>query len=52
MTLLYFFITFTAPTAVPLEWDVLFGHLSVFLLFGYLAWGVLGCPGLGRLRHR
>ena len=44
MVLFHAFITSTFPLAVPLEWNVLFGFITVFLFLGYPAgegYGVL-----------
>ncbi|MFF3571985.1 DUF3556 domain-containing protein [Nocardia jiangxiensis] len=35
MVLFHAFITATFPLAVPLEWNVLFGYLAVFLFLGF-----------------
>ncbi|WP_280248634.1 DUF3556 domain-containing protein [Nocardia abscessus] len=35
MVVFHAFITSTFPLAVPLEWNVLFGYLTVFLFLGY-----------------
>ncbi|WP_194820485.1 DUF3556 domain-containing protein [Nocardia sp. XZ_19_385] len=35
MVLFHTFITSTFPLAVPLEWNILFAYLSVFLFLGY-----------------
>ncbi|WP_406275613.1 DUF3556 domain-containing protein [Nocardia sp. NBC_00881] len=37
MVVFHFFIICTFPLAVPLEWNVLFAYLSVFLFLGYPA---------------
>lgn len=38
MVVFHLFITSTFPLAVPLEWNILFGYLSVFLFLGFPAW--------------
>ncbi|MGW4593395.1 DUF3556 domain-containing protein [Amycolatopsis thermoflava] len=38
MVLFHLFITSTFPLAVPLEWNILFGYLAVFLFLGFPAW--------------
>lgn len=38
MVLFHLFITSTFPLAVPLEWNILFAYLSVFLFLGFPAW--------------
>ncbi|WAL66437.1 DUF3556 domain-containing protein [Amycolatopsis cynarae] len=38
MVVFHLFIFSTFPLAVPLEWNVLFGYLSVFLFLGFPAW--------------
>lgn len=35
MVVFHFFITSTFPLAVPLEWNILFAYLTVFLFLGY-----------------
>ncbi|MGW5466068.1 DUF3556 domain-containing protein [Streptomyces sp. NPDC003996] len=35
MVLFHLFITSTFPLAVPLEWNVLFGYIAIFLFAGY-----------------
>ncbi|MDT0469560.1 DUF3556 domain-containing protein [Streptomyces gibsoniae] len=35
MVVFHLFITSTFPLAVPLEWNILFGYLSVFLFLGF-----------------
>ena len=37
MVLFHLFITSTFPLAVPLEWNLLFGYLTVFLFAGHPA---------------
>ena len=38
MVVFHLFITSTFPLAVPLEWNVLFSYLAVFLFLGFPAW--------------
>jgi hypothetical protein len=38
IVLFHLFITSTFPIAVPLEWNILFAYLSVFLFLGFPAW--------------
>jgi len=38
----HLFITSTFPLAVPLEWNVLFSYLAVFLFLGFPAWAGYG----------
>lgn len=37
MVVFHLFITSTFPLAVPLEWNILFGYLSIFLFLGFPA---------------
>ena len=51
MVVFHLFITSTFPLAVPLEWNILFGYLSVFLFLGFPAWhgygvGAMSSPWL------
>ena len=38
MVVFHLFITSTFPLAVPLEWNILFAYLTVFLFLGFPAW--------------
>ncbi|MFJ3338477.1 DUF3556 domain-containing protein [Streptomyces sp. NPDC086766] len=38
MVVFHLFITSTFPLAVPLEWNILFGYLAIFLFLGHPAW--------------
>ena len=38
MVVFHLFITSTFPLAVPLEWNILFSYLAVFLFLGFPAW--------------
>ncbi|MFI7699547.1 DUF3556 domain-containing protein [Nonomuraea sp. NPDC049480] len=42
MVVFHLFITSTFPLAAPLEWNVLFGYLTVFLFLGFPAWDGYG----------
>jgi hypothetical protein len=42
MVVFHLFITSTFPLAVPLEWNLLFGYLSIFLFLGFPAWNGYG----------
>ncbi|MGW9031129.1 DUF3556 domain-containing protein [Streptomyces sp. NPDC055722] len=42
MVVFHLFITSTFPLAVPLEWNVLFAYLSIFLFLGFPAWDGYG----------
>ncbi|MDX3690129.1 DUF3556 domain-containing protein [Streptomyces europaeiscabiei] len=42
MVVFHFFIVSTFPLAVPLEWNILFAYLSVFLFLGFPAQGGYG----------
>ncbi|MFE9646779.1 DUF3556 domain-containing protein [Streptomyces sp. NPDC006365] len=42
MVVFHLFITSTFPLAVPLEWNLLFAYLSVFLFLGFPAWDGFG----------
>ncbi|MFC4468404.1 DUF3556 domain-containing protein [Streptomyces xiangluensis] len=42
MVVFHLFITSTFPLAVPLEWNLLFAYLSVFLFLGFPAWDGYG----------
>jgi hypothetical protein len=42
MVAFHLFITSMFPLAVPLEWNLLFGYLSVFLFLGFPAWDGYG----------
>ncbi|MEV0704679.1 DUF3556 domain-containing protein [Saccharopolyspora sp. NPDC050389] len=42
MVVFHLFITSTFPLAVPLEWNILFGYLSIFLFLGFPAWDGYG----------
>ncbi|MFG2029527.1 DUF3556 domain-containing protein [Streptomyces sp. NPDC048825] len=42
MVVFHLFITSTFPLAVPLEWNLLFVYLSVFLFLGFPAWDGYG----------
>lgn len=42
MVCFHLFILSTFPLAVPLEWNLLFAYASVFLFWGFPAWGGYG----------
>lgn len=42
MVVFHVFITSTFPLAVPLEWNLLFAYLAVFLFLGFPAWDGYG----------
>jgi hypothetical protein len=42
MVVFHLFITSTFPLAAPLEWNVLFGYLTLFLFLGFPAWDGYG----------
>ncbi|MEU5846181.1 DUF3556 domain-containing protein [Saccharopolyspora shandongensis] len=42
MVVFHLFITSTFPLAVPLEWNILFGYLVIFLFLGFPAWDGYG----------
>jgi Transmembrane protein of unknown function (DUF3556) len=42
MVVFHLFITSTFPLAVPLEWNILFSYLAVFLFLGFPAWAGYG----------
>ncbi|MEV6229076.1 DUF3556 domain-containing protein [Saccharopolyspora shandongensis] len=42
MVVFHLFITSTFPLAVPLEWNILFGYLAIFLFLGFPAWDGYG----------
>ncbi|MFD7441218.1 DUF3556 domain-containing protein [Streptomyces sp. NPDC059909] len=42
MVVFHLFITSTFPLAVPLEWNILFAYLTVFLFLGFPAWDGYG----------
>jgi len=42
MVVFHLFITSTFPLAVPLEWNLLFGYLSIFLFLGFPTWDGYG----------
>ncbi|MDX2683501.1 DUF3556 domain-containing protein [Streptomyces sp. NY05-11A] len=42
MVVFHLFITSTFPLAVPLEWNILFAYLAVFLFLGFPAWDGYG----------
>ncbi|HTK65892.1 MAG TPA: DUF3556 domain-containing protein [Pseudonocardia sp.] len=42
MVIFHLFIISTFPLAVPLEWNVLFGYLTVFLFWGFPVWDGYG----------
>lgn len=42
MVVFHLFITSTFPLAVPLEWNLLFAYLAVFLFLGFPAWDGYG----------
>jgi hypothetical protein len=46
MVVFHLFITSTFPLAVPLEWNILFSYLAVFLFLGFPAWDGYGVTGM------
>ncbi|MDQ1045284.1 DUF3556 domain-containing protein [Streptomyces sp. V4I2] len=42
MVVFHLFITSTFPLAVPLEWNLLFAYIAVFLFLGFPAWDGYG----------
>ncbi|MEV0054752.1 DUF3556 domain-containing protein [Saccharopolyspora shandongensis] len=42
MVVFHLFITSTFPLAVPLEWNILFGYLAIFLFLGFPVWDGYG----------
>ncbi|MEV0085402.1 DUF3556 domain-containing protein [Saccharopolyspora sp. NPDC050642] len=42
MVVFHLFITSTFPLAVPLEWNILFGYLAIFLFLGFPSWDGYG----------
>ncbi|MFG2881733.1 DUF3556 domain-containing protein [Streptomyces sp. NPDC048297] len=49
MVVFHLFITSTFPLAVPLEWNVLFGYLAVFLFLGFPAGDGYGVTDMSSL---